>query len=398
MVIDILTLLVAAGAVVAIAGVSFILNTVLRRNDAYGRIWSIAFISGILETIAYLVWATSETAWWAAAVGNGALVASLGFMWSGARSYNGRVRTYQWVTGLASVLAIGSALIEGPDGTDWAGAEVMFIAIVAFSALAGVESVRGVLKSSVNGRVLSIVFWVVSLYYLIRLIVLVATGETSVAFTQYFGTVTTTFIAIVLVIVAAISMSVLQPADSTREHGSGRRTGTLVIPGVVSVDQFEQQATDWIARSRRDHEPLVVLELAVDNLDHIVTAFGRDLGDDTIRTVGRIACEKTPAATLVGYLGGERFLILTTSPSFGSPAEIAERLQTALVETPVNNDQGVRATATFGVATTEDVGYTLEGLEKVARVAMRAAQVDGPGTVRVATSDRNLDETTAPAS
>jgi len=397
MVIDTLTLLVAAGAVVAIAGVSFILNTVLRRNDAYGRIWSVAFVAGILETVSYLVWATSESAWWAAAIGNGALVASLGLMWSGARSYNGRVRPYIWISLLGSLLAVGACLVEGPGGGDWAGAEVMFAGIVVFSALAGWETIRGTLKRSVNGRVLTIVFWIVAVYYVLREIVFISIGETSIAFTQYFGTVTTTFIAIVLVIVAAISMSVLQPADSTREHGSGRRTGTLVIPGVVGAAEFEQQAKDWLMRSKRDREPLILLEFAIDNIEHINTAFGRELGDEAIRTVGRIACEQTPTATLVGYLGPDRFLIVTTPPAFGSPTDIAERLQTALVETPVDNDQGVRATATFGLATTDDVGYTLEGLEKVARAAMRAAQVDGPGTVRLASSDSNLYETREPS-
>lgn len=398
MVIDTLTLLVAAGAVVAISGVSFILNTVLRRNDLYGRIWSAAFVAGILETIAYLVWATSEDAWWASSIGNAALVASLGLMWTGARSYNERPRIYLSITLLGAFLTLVASLVEGPGGGDWAGAEVMFVAIVVYSGLAGWETIRGTLKRSVNGRVLTIVFWVVSLYYLLRTIVLVGTGDTSAAFTQYFGTVTTTFIAIVLVIVAAISMSVLQPADSTREHGSGRRTGTLLIPGVATADQFEQQAKDWLARSKRDHEPLVVLEVVIDNIDHINTAFGREVGDAAIRTVGRIACEQTPAASLVGYLGVDRFLIVTTPPAFGSPTDIAGRLQTALVETPVDTDQGIRATVTFGLATTEDVGYTLEGLEKVARVAMRAAQVDGPGTVRLASSDRNENETTAGSS
>jgi diguanylate cyclase (GGDEF)-like protein len=392
MVIDTLTLLVAAGAVVAIAGVSFILNTVLRRNDLYGRIWSAAFIAGILETVSYLVWATSDAAWWASSIGNGALVASLGLMWTGARTYNERRRNYLALTLLGSFLALGASLVAGPDGGDWAGAEVMFLGVVVFSALAGWESIRGTLKRSVNGRVLTIVFWTVSVYYLLRLIVLVGLGEDSEAFVDYFGTITTTFIAIILVIVAAISMSVLQPADSTREHGSGRRTGTLVIPGVTSAEQFEQQAKDWLARSKRDREPVVLLEIAIDNLEHINTAFGRELGDDTIRTVGRIACENTPAASLVGYLGIDRFLVITSLPSFGSPTDIAERLQTALVETPVDSDQGVRATATFGLATTDDVGYSLDSLEKVARVAMRAAQVDGPGTVRLASSDRNLNE------
>jgi diguanylate cyclase (GGDEF)-like protein len=395
MVIDTLTLLVAAGAVVAISGVSFILNTVLRRNDTYGRIWSIAFVAGILETLSYLVWATSDAAWWASAVGNASLVLSISFMWSGARSYNERLRTYVWVSLIGSALVLIATLVEGPGGGDWAGAEVMFIAIVIFASLAGWETVRGALKRSVNGRVLTIVFWIVALYYLLRTLVFITAGESSVAFTQYFGTVTTTFIAIVLVIVAAISMSVLQPADSTRTTESGRRTGTLVIPGVVSAEQFEQLSGDWLARSKRDRESLVFFELSIDNIEQINTAFGREMGDEAITAVGRTACEVSPAAALVGYLGRERFVVLTTPPAFGSAVDIAERLQTALVETPIDVEQGIRATVVFGLATTDDVGHSLDALEKVARAEMRASQGETAGTASVASSNRNTAETTS---
>jgi len=368
--IDTLTLLIAAGAVVAVSGVSFILNTVLRRNERYGRIWSIAFIAGILETVASLVWATSDDAWWASGVANGAIVLSLGLMWAGCRSYNERSRTYTWVALLASILVILAAVLEGPRGGYWAGIEVMFLGVVGFAALAGREAVSGALRRSVNGRVLSIVFWLVALYYLLRLLVFVTTGEYSEAFLSYFGTDTTAFIAIVLVIVAAISMSVLQPTDGQRDRGTTKRTGSLSIPGVVSAENFEQQAKDWLERSRRDREPLVMLELSIDNLEHINTAFGHEMSNDAITTVGRIACEYSPAATIVGYIRLERFIILTTPPAFGSPADIVGSLQTAIVETAVDSQQGMRALASFGMATTEEYGYSFHDLERAARAAL----------------------------
>ena len=48
--IDLPTLLAANGAIVTISGVAFILTTVLGRNDAIGRAWSIAFLAGIVTT------------------------------------------------------------------------------------------------------------------------------------------------------------------------------------------------------------------------------------------------------------------------------------------------------------------------------------------------------------
>jgi diguanylate cyclase len=391
--IDTFTILVASGAVVAISGVSFILNTVLRRNDRYGRLWSIAFVAGILETLSYLVEAAAPSAWWASAVGNAAIVIALAFMWAGCRAFNDRERSYAWVGIVAGILVAGACLVEGPDGGEWAGAWELYLGLVAFAGLAGFEAVTGSLNRTVNGRVLAIVFFAVSLYYLLRVGVFFGAGETSMAFTVYFGTVTTTFIAIVLVIVASISMSVLQPAHVESSKRDGRRAGEPSIPGVSTLDLFEQQARDWLLRSKRDREPLVLLELVVDNFDDITTAFGRELGMEAIALVGRTACENTPSASLVGYLSNERFIVLTTPPTFGSPIDIAQRLQTALVETPVDTLQGVRATVTFGLATTDEFGYSLAELELASRDAMRAAQAESPGSVTVA---RRVEGSVAP--
>lgn len=384
--IDTFTILVAAGAVVAITGVSFILNTVLRRNDEYGRLWSIAFVAGILETIASLVWAASSSAWWANGISNGALVLALGFMWAGCRSFNERQRTYVWIPLVAGVLVVLANLVVGPDGGTWAGGWELFVAIVVFAGLAASEAVRGALQRNVNGRVLAVVFFAVSLYYLLRLAVYLGAGETSVAFTIYFGTVTTTFVAIVLTIVASISMSVLQPGGAAVAGRDGRRAGEPSIPGVSTIEHFEEQARDWLERSKRDREPLVLLEFVVDNFNDIATAFGRELGDAATTLVGRVACEFTPAASIVGYLTNERFLVLTTPPAFGSIIDIPERMQTALVEKPVDRNQGVRATVTFGVASTDDFGYSLVDLELAAREAMHAAHRVGPGSVQLAPS------------
>jgi len=389
MIIDIQTLLIASGVVVAVSGVSFILSTALRRSEAYGRTWSIAFVAGILETIAYIVWAASPSAWWGIAVGNASLVLALGLMWSGCRQFNERGSLF-WVPLLGSAAVGVACLIQGPSGGAWAGAAAMFAGIVVFSALAGLETVTGNLRRALDARVLTIVFWVVAIYYFLRLAVFLAAGDSSEIFTTYFGTVTTTVIAIVLVIVAAISMTAIQPPSDRTTTRSGGGSRNLRIEGVSDLEHFEQEMRDWLVRSRRDREALVLLALSVDGLTHINSAFGRPFGDQTIRTVGRIACEFSPAAALIAHSGGGRFLILTTAPTVGSPVAIAERLQTAFVETPVDAVQGIRAIATFGLACTDDVGYDLTEMALAADSALQVAKATKPGTITLA---ENLEVT-----
>lgn len=370
MTLDTYTILVTAGAVVGISGVTFIVNTVLRQNSEYGRLWSLAFIAGILETVSYLVWAAGPGAWWAASVGNGALVLALAFMWSGCRVYNSRSRSFAWLSVVAGVVVVLVSLAPGPDGGAWSGAAEVYAGVAVFSGLAGWETLRGALARTANGRVLTVVFTVVAVYYAARFAVFLAFGDSSAMFLEWFGTVTTTFIAIVLVVVAAISMSVLQPGAMATRGARSDQPGVVRITGVATVDDFEEQATDWLARARRDREDLVLLDVEIDNLPTINTAFGREVGDDAIRLVGRLAAETAPSAALVGYLGRARYLVLTTKPVLGEAADIAEHMQTALVLTPVDPEQGVRAIASFGIATTDAHGYALDELVVAAHAAV----------------------------
>jgi len=379
MIIDTQTLLVAAGAVVAISAICFILSTALRRNEPYGRTWSTAFIAGILETVAAIVVAAVPGGWWGGAIGNGAVVLAIGLMWAGCRQFNGR-RSFAWVPLVASILVAAAGLIEGPEGGYWAGAIELFVGVVIFAVLAGAETIRGNMRTAIDARVLTIVFWIVALYYAIRCVVFIVAGESSDVFTQYFGTVTTTFLAIILVIVAAISMTAIQPPGGRQRDVAAGSRG-LVIEGVSGPETFEAQMRDWLVRSRRDHESLALLSLSVEGLNHITSAFGREFADQTIRTVGRIACEYSPAAALVAHSGRGRFLVLTIVPAVGTDVAVAERLQTALVETPVDAVQGVRAIATIGVATTDDVGYDYTELVLAAGGALREASETKPGSI-----------------
>jgi GGDEF domain-containing protein len=380
--IDAFTLYVTSGAVVGISGVTFILNTVLRHNAAYGRLWSVAFVSGILETLSYLAAASEPSAWWASGVGNGAAVGAVGMMWCGCRAYNGRPRPLSWVTIVASLVVTGAFLVEGADGGEWAGALPLFLALAVMTGLAGWESTRKELGGSGHGRVLAIIFWFASFYYLLRAAVYLLAGENSVAFTEYLGTVPTTLISSGLVIVAAICMSVLQPL-----HGAAPGSSAPTpkgVSGIVSLALFEELVTDWLTRARREREPVVLLEFAIDNIEHITTAFGRSMREATVALVARTACEHLPTATIVAHETDGHFVILTTPPGFGSSSDIAEVLQTALVETPVDPVQGVRATATFGVASTEEFGYEFAELAAAAGGALARAQGMGPGSVVVA--------------
>ena len=383
MLLDTQTLLLASGAVVTIAGFSFILNTVLRGADDVGRTWSIAFIAGILTTLSYAVSSAVTDPWWTIAAGNGALVLSLGAMWAGARQFNDR-KGLLWVPLGVAVLVATAVLVRGPSGGDWAGAIEMFVAVAVFSILAGAETVRGRLRRTIHARALTVVFWGIGIYYVLRTIVFIVDSSTGEVFTRYWGTATTTFVTIVFVILASISMSVLTASRRSRGEGFLPGSGEPTIPGVLNKPQFEQAARDWLSRAKRDHDALVLVYLDVANLDHMNTAFGRNYGDQAIFAVGRVAAECSPSAAIIGHSGGKRFAILTTMPPVGSPVAVAERMHTALVESPIDPVEGIRAIATCGLGLTEVEGYNFADLQRVTLKALERAEDAGPGTIQVA--------------
>lgn len=352
---DSLTVLYASGVVVTAAGVSFVVSSILRRDDQVARLWGLGFISGMLATIAYAVWEISADLWWTTGVGNAALTLAVGAMWAGCRVFNGH-RPWLWVVGIVAVAVFLAVVLRGPGGGGWAGAAEMFLAISVLAAAAAVETVRGALRPRINARILTVVLAAVSAFYLARAIAFLGYGESSEVFVSYFGTVTTTLLNIGFLTLASISFSVLQSErspDQRREKASDRGS----MAGIASDRLFEQQAVDWLRRAHRSDEALTLAIFDVENLDQMNIALGSEFGDRAIQTVGWVTRDNVPTASIVGRLTPRRFAVLTPTPSVGRDRFVAERVMTALAENPIDEIEGIRAIAAFGVASTRDVGY-----------------------------------------
>ena len=368
---DTLTVLYASGLVVAAAGVSFVISTVVRRDDQVARLWGLGFIAGMLATIAYAVWGYSPDLWWSTGVANASLTFAIGAMWTGCRVYNDK-RPLLWLVAVVSVVVLLAVLLRGPDGGSWAGAAENYLAIAGFAFAAALTTLRGALRPRINARILTVVFFAVAGYYLGRTAVFLVYGEQSSQFLDFFGTVNTTLLNIAFLTLASISFSVLQSErtpDQRREKASDRAG----VAGVAPPRLFEQQADDWLRRARRSDEPLTLVLLEVQNLDEMNNALGSDFGDRAIQTVGWVTRDNVPTASLVGRLAPRLFAVLTPTPPVGAPGSVAERVMTALAENPIDEIEGVRAIAAFGVANTVSAGYDYAALTGAADAELRDA-------------------------
>jgi len=375
MILDLASVLVVTALVVNVSGVLFILEPLLRRDEGAGRIWSVGFLAAMLTTLAYTVWAQTDGAWWAIAVGNAAFVAGTGCMWLGCRRFNDRRMTWPSEVVAAAVLAAGiSVAMEGDAGGDWAGALWMFLPLLVFAGAGAAECMSGAMRESRTAWVLGAVLGFQSLYYVLRTTAFVTAGPDSALFQSAFGTLTTSYLTVTLTIVAVVVTSVLR-ASRAPMRGLTRRVDVAVgEDGVLTVEAFARALDGICRRAARRSETIAVTAVRVDDLGQISTAFGSEVAGNVAETwragvrrhasTNAIVAEDGPTGIAVGL-------------SVSSPQEA--RRQAGVIYRGLFDDLGrvgggVIPVVGVGVALSDSVGYDPEALLRVAReAASRAA-------------------------
>jgi hypothetical protein len=384
---DLYSVLVATAVVVNVSGSLFLVETLLRRDEGAGRVWALGFLGAMLTTLAYIIWVQSPEAWWAVAVGNAAFVAGTGCMWLGCRRFNGRLMA--WSSALVAAAVGGAAasvFVAGPAGGDWAGALWMFIPLLAFAAAGAIECLRGELRESRTAWVLSAVFAFQALYYLSRTTAFLTSGPESALFRDAFGTVPTSFVTIVLTIVAVVVTSVLRASRAPmRGHLRSAGAGTA-SDGVVSHEAFTSAMTELCARAEWRSELVAAIAVRIDDLEQISTAFGSEVAravTETWRTGVRrhapsdsFVAEDGPTGLLVGVL-------------VDSPHEARRRA--AVIYRGLFDDFGtlgaVLPVVGVGVALSDTAGYDAARLAEVAREAATRAATDVDASVLIGDAD-----------
>lgn len=375
MTLDLTSVLIMTAVVVNTSGILFIVETLLRRDEGAGRIWALGFLAGMLTTLAYTMWSQSDSAWWAIAIGNGAFVAATGCMWLGCRRFNRRRMDWpSLLVGLGVLVSAGSVLVAGPEGGDWAGALWMFLALLGFAGAGAGECLRGALRESRTAWVLGTVLGVESLYYVSRTTAFVIAGPESALFEGAFGTIPTSFMTVVLTIVAVVVTSVLR-ASRAPMRGYRRRAGQVVArDGVLPHDVFANALTDLCERASWRRELVGVIAVRVEDLDQISTAFGSEVARAVTETWRSGVRRHAPSNALVAEDGPTG---LCVGVLVDSPAEA--RRQAGVIYRGLFDDLGkvgggVIPVVGVGIALSDAAGYDGSALLRVARdTAIRAA-------------------------
>ena len=366
---DLTTLSLMNGVLVLVCGIAFLLETLVKRSDEVGRLWSMFFVGLMFALFAYIVGALLPDAWWAFPAGNGAFVAALGLLWAGARHANGR-RTLLPLPITAAVAVFAAGLLHGPGAGYWTGAFELFLGTALFSGLSAVECFRGALSRLPSARLLGFALAFMTAYYGTRAVAFLVLGVDDPVFEFVYGASSSTFLESCLTVLGGITLASIQ-ADRFRRTGVDAEFGSdVTIDGVLQASTFRELAESWLLRSIRERTTLVLLVVEIADLSEVNLAFGRAAGDAAIRLTGRLALTHAPTAALVGHLSPRRFGLLMELPTHDSVDAIADRIGDAVLSTPIDDQDRFRASTFRGITTTRTSGARFDDLYRAAADAV----------------------------
>jgi diguanylate cyclase (GGDEF)-like protein len=147
-------------------------------------------------------------------------------------------------------------------------------------------------------------------------------------------------------------------------------------------DAFDRE----VKRSERDHLPLSLIMIDVDNFKDFNDDYGHLAGDQVLITVAEAICSPLRPNDLVARFGGEEFAVLLPETTVNNARQIAERLREHVSATDagmLDNQHLPKVTISLGVAGRQP-GAQLDKMIAAADVAMYQAKRHGKNRVEIA--------------
>jgi GGDEF domain-containing protein len=310
MTLDLFTVTVMAALVASVASITFILETVIRRDTGPGRLWAVGFFCGLATTIAYMAWSAGVGGVVSIAVGNTLFVLVPGFVWLGARRFNDRaVGVALGLVGAMAAATFFAALLAAPSPGGWGGWTTMAASLVALFVAGGSECVRSPMGRIRTSWALSGVLLFAALFYGVRFVVVLVVGPDGPLFSGWFGSVSASFVTIVLTMVAVIVTSVLRSHRTAERRYEWLTEGGVAADGVMLERTFTAASSDTVERASWRSEGVALIVIRVEGLTEIRTAFGQEVGDAISGACRQAVRRYAPASAIVGEAGDDQLAV-----------------------------------------------------------------------------------------
>jgi GGDEF domain-containing protein len=377
-ILDSVSLQVAALLVILMSALMYVLDTLMLKDGPAGRYWSAAYLSGCLSALCYLVEMLIADSFVALAIGNGAFVAATGFIWLGCVAFNGRSLRVPLIVGAAAVLTVMvAAAAEGPDAGPWAGGVPFFLGNALFAVLGAVETRRGVVRGRWSAVGLTVVLSIEALWFVVRTGVFVVLGPDSDLFRTAFDTRVASVLTIVLVVAAVVVTSSLRSSDSALRSNAVTRTLTVDRDGILLRESFRGALSILLSRARAAEEDPCVVCLRIDDLRRVAMAFGPGEAEAILRAFRAAARRHAPTMALVGETDTTGVTVAFVTTTGTDVRRTVRALRDRVVDDVAAAGTSVVPVVGAGVALAGDVGFDADRLIETADTAAAEAVLTG---------------------
>jgi diguanylate cyclase (GGDEF)-like protein len=164
--------------------------------------------------------------------------------------------------------------------------------------------------------------------------------------------------------------------------------------GLLNATSWQTLATNELHHALRHNTELGVLMVDLDHFKRVNDRYSHLVGDQVLRAVANAMQREIRDEDLCGRFGGEEFVILMPeaglTDAINTATRICDRIRELQVENPASGEwlDGLRLSASIGVAAFPDAGTELDEILLAADNAMFAAKDSGRDQVRAVMPSR----------
>lgn len=155
------------------------------------------------------------------------------------------------------------------------------------------------------------------------------------------------------------------------------------LTGCANHRTFQERLKSEVSLASRTGAPVAMLLLDLDHFKRVNDEHGHLVGDEVLRSVGRVLRDAARSSDVVARLGGEEFALLLPATDVDGAIIAAERLRRAIGGTR----EPVQVTASIGVAVLPTMATTDVALQELADKGLYQAKRSGRDRVVALTED-----------
>ncbi|MDD2541493.1 MAG: GGDEF domain-containing protein [Desulfuromonadaceae bacterium] len=190
-------------------------------------------------------------------------------------------------------------------------------------------------------------------FFILKYRVRYSTPEMLVAVIMFFG-------AVFVLLVCLLAYSTTQ--ELKRIYVLEQETITDPLLGIFNRRCLDRRMQEEVLRAQRHRLDLAMLMVDIDNFKQVNDTWGHQVGDLVLQHLTEILVDALRQTDVLARFGGEEFVILLPHTPEVEANKLAERLRTAVEQTPLHRIPELRVTVSIGTACLlpdDDTAYSL---------------------------------------